>query len=51
MVWDDAEARTNRLAGQAFEALDEPERTEFVDLVEAASQITVPSMATAPSPG
>jgi hypothetical protein len=37
MVWDDAEARTNRLAGVAFEALTEDERVEFVDLVEAAS--------------
>src|SRR5262249_34575579 len=39
MVWDDAEARTNRLAGVAFEALTEDERVEFVDLVEAASDI------------
>jgi hypothetical protein len=37
MVWDDAEARTNRLFGVAFEALSESERIELVELVDAAS--------------
>jgi hypothetical protein len=38
MVWDDAETRTNRLAGRAFEALTEDEREELVELVEAANE-------------
>jgi hypothetical protein len=41
MAWDDAEARTNRLAGVAFEGLDEDERIEFVELLEAASDIDI----------
>jgi hypothetical protein len=39
MVWDDAEARTNRLSGQAFESLMPAEREEFVELLEAASVV------------
>jgi hypothetical protein len=34
-LWQDAEARTNRLMGRAFEVLTEDERVEFVSLLEA----------------
>jgi hypothetical protein len=39
-AWDDAEVATNRAFGRTFEALEEAERAEFVDLANALNDAT-----------